>query len=162
MSDTEMRAGEVALHFDPAETTFAGVIRIGQLSTPWARGNCPKYLNQARDRGGVFQAHVDMPFRPALLGLEPGMTVVLLYWMGQARRDLLVQAPAHRSEPTGTFALRSPARPNPFAMAVVRLVAIDRESGVLELDAADAFDGTILLDIKPWLPSIDMPRHTEK
>ena len=47
-------------------------------------------------------------------------------------------------------------------MAVVRLVAIDRESGVLELDAADALDGTILLDIKPWLPSIDMPRHTEK
>jgi tRNA (Thr-GGU) A37 N-methylase len=40
---------------------------------------------------------------------------------------------------------------------VVRLLAIDHEAGRLTLDALDAFDGTPLLDIKPWLPTVDVP-----
>jgi tRNA (Thr-GGU) A37 N-methylase len=83
--------------------------------------------------------------------------VILLYWTGAARRDLIVQSPAHRDGPTGVFALRSPARPNPIAVAVARCLAIDPDAGVLTLDALDAFDGTPLLDLKPWLPSVDIP-----
>lgn len=82
--------------------------------------------------------------------------MIVLYWMAGAPRDLAVQAPAHRDAPVGTFALRSPARPNPVALAVVRLLAIDIEAGWLELDAIDAFDGTPVLDFKPWLPSVDI------
>ena len=83
--------------------------------------------------------------------------MILLYWTGAARRDVIVQNPAHRDGPTGVFALRSPARPNPVALAVVRLLAIDLKEGLLTLDAADAFDGTPLLDVKPWLPTVDIP-----
>jgi tRNA (Thr-GGU) A37 N-methylase len=81
----------------------------------------------------------------------PGDPVVQLYWMHTARRDLIVQTRVHRSGPTGTFALRSPARPNPIALAVVRLLAVDAEAGLPGIDAIDAFDGTPLRDIKPWL-----------
>jgi tRNA (Thr-GGU) A37 N-methylase len=77
--------------------------------------------------------------------------------MDAARRDLIVQSPAHRDGPTGTFALRSPARPNPIALAVTRLLAIQADSGTLTIDAIDAFDGTPVLDIKPWLASVDIP-----
>ena len=50
-----------------------------------------------------------------------------------------------------------PSRPNPIAVGVVRIIAVDAEAGVLTIDALDAFDGTPLLDIKPWLHSVDIP-----
>lgn len=152
------RPGEVALSFDPARTADDAQLRfIGRLRSPWARGNCPKNLHEAREAGGSFRAEIDAPFRPGLLGLAAGMPVILLYWTGLARRDMIVLHPVHREGPTGVFALRSPSRPNPIAVAVVRLLAVDLAAGVLEVDALDAFDGTPLLDIKPWLPSVDVP-----
>jgi tRNA-Thr(GGU) m(6)t(6)A37 methyltransferase TsaA len=151
------RPGEVALPFDPAHAADARLQFIGQLRTPWSRGNCPKNLREARERGGDFRAEIAPAFRPGLAGLVAGQTVILLYWTGAARRDLIVQSPAHRDGPCGVFALRSPARPNPVALAVVRLLAIDTGAGSLHFDALDAFDGTALLDIKPWLSSVDIP-----
>lgn len=152
-----IRPGEVALPFDPAAADDARLHFIGRLHTPWSRGNCPRNLHEARARGGTFRAEIDAPFRPGLAGLAPGQAVILLYWTGAARRDLIVQSPAHRDGPTGVFAIRSPARPNPVALAVVRLLAIDPGTGTLHFDALDAFDGTALLDIKPWLPTVDIP-----
>jgi tRNA-Thr(GGU) m(6)t(6)A37 methyltransferase TsaA len=152
-----IRPGEVALAADPAQACDAQLCFIRRLSTPWARGNCPKNLAEARERGGEFSALIDPPFRPGLEGLKVGQAVILLYWTGQARRDIILQSPAHRDGLTGVFAIRSPARPNPIAVAVVWLLAIDPEEGRLTFDALDAFDGTPLLDIKPWLPSVDLP-----
>jgi tRNA (Thr-GGU) A37 N-methylase len=45
-------------------------------------------------------------------------------------------------------------------MAVVHLLEIDMTSGVIQIDAMDAFDGTPVLDIKPWLASVDVPSNT--
>lgn len=152
------RPGEVALSFDPGRIADDAHLRfIGRLRSPWSPGNCPKNLREAREAAGPFRAEVDLPFRPGLQGLAPGMAVILLYWTGQARRDMIVLHPAHRDGPTGVFALRAPSRPNPIAVGVVRLLEIDRAAGLLGFDALDAFDGTPLLDIKPWLPSVDVP-----
>ena len=98
---------------------------------------------------------VDAPFRPGLQGLAPGDAIILLYWMHEAKRDLIVQKPRHRPEPCGVFALRSPARPNPIAMGRVRIVGLDAEAGRLEIDAIDCLDGTPLVDIKPWIARVD-------
>lgn len=157
MATDGLRRGEIALPFDPALRVDAGLRFIGKLRTPWSKGNCPHNLREARERGGSFHAVLDPEFRQGLAGLTPGQPVILLYWMDAARRDLIVQTPAHRPQPTGTFALRSPARPNPISLAVVRLVSIDAAAGMLEVDALDAFDGTPLLDIKPWLETVDTP-----
>jgi tRNA (Thr-GGU) A37 N-methylase len=73
--------------------------------------------------------------------------------MDQARRDLVLQAPRHFAEPHGTFALRSPARPNPIALSVARLVRI--EDNRLTVVGIDCLDGTPLLDIKPYFASTD-------
>lgn len=153
--NTPARPGEQMLAFDPGDRVKAGVTFIGHVATPWRKGDCPKNLTEARTRGGRFQALVDPDYRPGLAGLSPGDGVILLYWMADARRDLIVQAPAHRPAPRGVFALRSPARPNPVALACVRLLDIDHTAGILTVDALDAFDGTPLLDIKPWLPGVD-------
>jgi tRNA (Thr-GGU) A37 N-methylase len=65
----------------------------------------------------------------------------------------VLQAPRHYAEQRGTFALRSPVRPNPIALSVVRLVGIDGD--VLSVVGLDCLDGTPLLDIKPYFASTD-------
>ncbi|MCC5984629.1 MAG: SAM-dependent methyltransferase [Rhodobacteraceae bacterium] len=131
---------------------------VGTIRSDWRLDDCPKNLRRARERsGGNARLEILPPYRPALSGLAPGDGLVLLYWMSHAPRDLLRQHPRHRDAPAGTFALRSPARPNPIALAAVRCVALDIAAGVVGVDAIDAVDGTPLLDIKPWLPTVDIP-----
>ena len=67
--------------------------------------------------------------------------------MNQARRDLVLQAPRESGELIGTFALRSPVRPNPIASSVVEVVAIKEH--VIEVRGLDCLDGTPVIDIKP-------------
>lgn len=163
--DKPARRGEVALSFDPARTADDARLRfIGRLRSLWSRGNCPKNLREAREdrhEPEAFRVEIDPPFRQGLAGLQAGQPVILLYWAGAARRDMIVLHPAHREGPTGVFALRAPSRPNPIAVAVVRVLALDPVAGVVTVDALDAYDGTPLLDVKPWLSSVDIPpAHT--
>ncbi len=80
-------------------------------------------------------------------GIEAFSQLDLLYWMHEARRDLLTQTP--RGGPTtGTFALRSPVRPNPIALSRVKLEGV--EDGALLVRGLDCLDGTPLIDIKPF------------
>lgn len=153
------RPGELRLPEDQAaRADDARLVFIGRIRTPWTDPDaCPKNLRQARERGQGATVELDPDWRPALQGLRAGGHLVLLYWMDRAARDLLVQWPRHREAPAGTFALRSPARPNPIALAVVKLVALDCAGGRLRIDAIDCLDRTPLLDIKPWLQSVDVP-----
>ena len=68
----------------------------------------------------ICAIELDARWLQGLRGLETSSHVVVLYWMDKARRDLVLQAPRHYAEQRGTFALRSPVRPNPIAMSVVR------------------------------------------
>ena len=158
----EIRPGEVALPDGIGPAEDAGLVFIGRIRTPWKRGDCPKNIAAARDRVAAENRpaaviELDPRFAPALAGLAPGQPLLLLYWMHGARRDLLLQAPKHVDAPRGTFALRSPNRPNPVAAACVTLTGLDPERAVLEIDAIDCFDGTPLVDIKPWIRTVDSP-----
>jgi len=156
--EREIRAGEERLGFDPGDRVQAGVAFIGHIRSDWARGTAPRNLTQARERGGGrARIELDPAYARGLTGLTVGQAIWVLYWMDRGRRDLIVQAPQHRPEPTGVFNLRSPARPNPIAMAAVRITALDLEAGVIGIDATDAFDLTPVVDIKPWLDGIDVP-----
>jgi len=151
----EIRDGEVTLPFDPADRAEAGVTFIGRIRTPWFKGHGPKNLIQARETGQGATIQLDPAYIPALQGLEEGIPVVLLYWMDKSARNIAVQKPHHADGLRGTFSLRSPARPNPIALAILQ--GIDRDSGLLTIDAIDCYDNTPLLDIKPWKASIDVP-----
>jgi tRNA-Thr(GGU) m(6)t(6)A37 methyltransferase TsaA len=144
-----MRDGEVAVELP---TSFdAGLYFIGRIRTPWrTRDECPK---NARESDAVCTIEVDPGFGAALKGVETCSHMLVLYWMDQARRDLLVQAPRHYGEPRGTFALRSPVRPNPIAASVVKLVAVDGPR--LSVVGLDCLDGTPLVDLKPYFASTD-------
>lgn len=152
------RPGERRLPFDPAGSADASLAFIGRARTGWAPDACPKNLRQARaEGGGDARIEIAAAYRAGLEGIVAGDILVLLYWMDRAPRDLIRQVPRHLPDGAGVFALRSPVRPNPVAMAVVRCTAIDAAAGVLRLDALDCYDGTPVIDIKPWKPGVDIP-----
>ncbi len=112
-----LREGEVAAAL-PAQFD-ASLYFIGRIRTPWqSREQCPK---NPRESDAVCTIELDPRWAPGLEGLETVTHVVLLYWMNRTRRDLVRQWPRHYGERRGTFALRSPARPNPIAISVARL-----------------------------------------
>ena len=143
------RPGEKAIALPPQ--TDAGVYFIGRIRTPWTdRKDCPK---NARESDAVCTVELDERFRDGLKDVETCSHLVLLYWMDKASRNLVLQTPSHYGVQRGTFALRSPARPNPIAMSVVKLERV--EDGKLFVIGIDCLDGTPLLDIKPYFASID-------
>ncbi len=92
-------------------------------------------------------------FAPALDGIEEARYLWVMWWMHElpaAARDTLRAHPrGARTEPErGVFALRSPARPNPIGLALVRLV--ERQEHRLLVDGLDARPGSPVIDVKPW------------
>jgi tRNA-Thr(GGU) m(6)t(6)A37 methyltransferase TsaA len=161
----ERRDGEVRLDHDPAVATpDAALVFIGTVASPWTRReDCPKNMAAAREKGGGGSVAIDAAFREGLRGLEAYSHAILLTWLHHAPRNLIVQKPRHAEEPSGTFALRSPARPNPVGLHVVRLLSVDVAAGILELDAIDVLDGTPVIDIKPYFASTDsIPDATKR
>jgi tRNA-Thr(GGU) m(6)t(6)A37 methyltransferase TsaA len=147
--EDRMRPGEVAV---PLPEGFdAGLFYIGRVRTPWQRrADCPR---NARQSDAVCTIELDPRYAQGLTGVETCTHLLVLYWMHRARRDLIVQAPRHYGEPRGTFALRSPVRPNPIAASVVKLVSV--EGARLSVIGLDCLDGTPLLDLKPYFASTD-------
>jgi tRNA-Thr(GGU) m(6)t(6)A37 methyltransferase TsaA len=144
-----IRPGEVAV--DLPGQFDAGVYFIGRIRTPWkSRDECPK---NARESDAVCTIEVDPRWRGGLAGVEACTHLLVLYWMDRARRDLVLQVPRHLGVPRGTFALRSPVRPNPIAASVARLERV--EDGRLSVIGLDCLDGTPLIDVKPYFASVD-------
>jgi tRNA-Thr(GGU) m(6)t(6)A37 methyltransferase TsaA len=151
MADNEfgIREGEVAIalpdHFD------ASVYFIGRIRTPWTRrDDCPK---NPRESSEVCTVVVDPRYAAALTGVETCSHLLVLYWMDRSRRDLVLQVPRTYGEQRGTFALRSPARPNPIAASVATLLQVSGNE--LSVAGLDCLDGTPLIDIKPYFASTD-------
>jgi tRNA-Thr(GGU) m(6)t(6)A37 methyltransferase TsaA len=120
---------------------------IGEIRTPYERlEDCP---NNIQPNGPECRIVLKPEYRDGLTGLEPGQSVLLLYWFEGVERSLMLQRSPRcaSSEPTGTFSLRSPHRPNPIAAAVLTVGDV-REGGLI-VQGLDCLDGTALLDIKP-------------
>jgi tRNA-Thr(GGU) m(6)t(6)A37 methyltransferase TsaA len=134
----------------PAQSD-AGVYFIGRIRTPWAeRKDCPK---NARESDAVCTVELDPRWHDGLKDVETCSHLVLLYWMDKSPRNIVLQVPSHYGVQRGTFALRSPARPNPIAMSVVKLLGVEGDK--LSVVGLDCLDGTPLLDIKPYFASTD-------
>ena len=61
--------------------------------------------------------------------------------------------PPKGKDRVGTFASRSPYRPNPIGLSCVRLLKVDGLT--LYVDEADLLNGTPVMDIKPYIPMAD-------
>lgn len=95
----------------------------------------------------IFPGYVE-----ALSGVEENSHLILICWLHEAGRTVLraVARKVSRDLPEkGVFSLRSPERPNPLSVSVVKLRCI-REGRFLELENVDVIDGTPVIDIKPY------------
>ncbi len=124
---------------------------IGRVRTPWLRlQDCPRGVRGVQESARL---EISPAFSDALLGIEQASHLHVLYWLGEADRTVLRRPTPHDGVVRGVFATRSPMRPNPLGLAVVRL--LHREKSHLVVSGLDCLDGTPLIDIKPYLPQAD-------
>jgi tRNA-Thr(GGU) m(6)t(6)A37 methyltransferase TsaA len=100
-------------------------------------------------------AEIFPEFAAGLKDLEGFSHLILIYHLHAVRKVDLAPIPFLDTEPRGVFATRSPSRPNPIGLSVVRLMRI--EGKLMYLETLDMLDGTPLLDVKPYVPEFDRP-----
>jgi tRNA-Thr(GGU) m(6)t(6)A37 methyltransferase TsaA len=137
---------------------------IGSVHTPY-RERTDTPLQSAFDRDTVGCVELDPRYADALDGLEAFTHAWLLTWL--AADDAPVVDPELRQVPLllrdtpqtmGIFATRGPRRPNPIGLSLVRLLDITAHS--IRFAGVDLLDGTIVLDVKPYVTHFDVPNDT--
>lgn len=96
----------------------------------------------------------------ATLQVDKFSHIIVLWWItgrdnNAARTNLQDFPPQPDAELSGVFASRSPARPTPIGLSIVAIEEIDERNHLIIIDQIDAFDGTPIVDIKPYMPSSD-------
>ena len=97
-------------------------------------------------------------FRKGVGDLGKARYIIVLYWLDQAKRDVLVAVPPGTTGERPVFATRSPNRPNPIGLCVVEVREVI--DGCITVAGLDAIDRTPVLDIKPYSPGIDCVPET--
>ncbi len=126
---------------------------IGVIHTPFTDpDNTPIQPSRSNAAG---KAEVFPIYAKGLEGVEGFSHIYLIYVFFEAgdENSLLVK-PFLDDRKRGVFSTRFPLRPNPIGISIVRLV--NREENILHFEGADMLDGSLLLDIKPYLPDFDV------
>ena len=116
-------------------------------------------IGSVHKEDGLTTLVINEEVEPALLGLDGYSHAWVLWWFDQndtpERRSILQVHPrGDSSNPlAGVFACRSPARPNLIALSLVQILSV--EGNVVKIEQIDAFDGTPILDLKPYIPGYD-------
>jgi tRNA-Thr(GGU) m(6)t(6)A37 methyltransferase TsaA len=127
---------------------------IGTIRSPYKKKGEAPYQGYKSEE--ISQIEIFKEFEQGLQDIEGFSHLIVVYWFHESQEyQLLVKTPWDDSL-HGLFTTRSPDRPCPLGLTVVELVA--REKNILKVKGLDAIDGTPLLDIKPYIPSIDEGR----
>jgi len=125
---------------------------IGYVSSPFIQNTPADEL-----RAQPSRIIISDEFMAGLLGFEPGMDVLVLFYLSHIDYEQvkLQLHPHHNPENPlrGVFATRTQYRPNPIGATVARVEEI--EGNILHMTALDALDGTPILDLKPYTPHFD-------
>lgn len=112
---------------------------------------------EIRERRSLSKIVLHKDLSEALDGIEGFSHLFVIFWMNEiahrrARRTTLKVHPRGRADMPllGVFATRTPYRPNPIGLTLVELLSQD--GNVLTVKGLDAFNGTPVLDIKPFDP----------
>ncbi len=125
---------------------------IGIIRTPYIQvEGMPVQPCGAEKITGTIEIHRE--FEEGLIDLEGFSHLWLIYHLHGSRQARLRVKPFLDTVEHGIFATRSPARPNPIGLSLVRLV--ERKGRVLTVENIDVLDETPLLDIKPYVPAFD-------
>lgn len=123
----------------------------------------PIGMVRASDENQHYYLQIDEPYRAGLKQLDQFSHVMIFWWADRMdtekyRSIMTTQLPYAPGVEAGVFACRSEYRPNPIAVTLMALISIDLENGIVVLPWIDAFDGTPVLDLKPYIPISDRIR----
>jgi len=125
---------------------------IGRIRSAFGRAEDTP-IQPAYAEGAAGTVEVEARWAGALDDIEGFERIWLVYWMDRAEGARPKVIPYRDDRERGVFATRSPCRPNPIGLSVVRLIA--REGNMLRVADVDVLDGTPLLDVKPYVPAFD-------
>ncbi len=117
----------------------------------WVRTECknvPRHWSCSDVEG---ELHIKKEFQKGLTGIEERDKIVVLFVFHKSppfSPEKLMQTPPTRSEPTGVFNTCSPIRPNPIGLSVLEVLEV--KGNIIKVKGIDMFDGTPILDIKPF------------
>ena len=124
---------------------------IGVVRSPYTdRSQVPRGPGAKHDAEGVLEIAAE--FEPGLADIEGFSHLYVLWVFDRADPPTLTSTPPTDDRSHGVFATRSPQRPNAIGLTVVRLLG--RDGRRLRVRGVDMFDGTPILDVKPYLSSI--------
>lgn len=118
-------------------------------------------VGRVAEEEGRTYLEINSSLADAIDGLEAGRSIWVFWWFDrndtpEKRAILKVHPRGNPANPLrGVFATRSPVRPNLIALTLCRIVAI--EGTRIEIESIDAFPGTPVLDIKPYISGRDEP-----
>lgn len=103
---------------------------------------------------------IDPPYRGGLLELGRFSHIIVLWWVSghdsdESRAMLQTELPYAPGVTAGVFSCRSEYRPNPIAITTCKLTGLDDESGKVAIANIDAYDGSPVIDIKPYIGVVD-------
>jgi tRNA-Thr(GGU) m(6)t(6)A37 methyltransferase TsaA len=135
-------------------------VPIGWVQNAIPFGTKPVDWKQVRS-----QIRIESQFGEGLYGLDLFSHVYVIFLLENSELRLKVHPCGRTDLPeVGLFASRSPHRPNPLGLTLVHLLSV--EGNTLHVAGLDAYDGTEVLDIKPFqlkrLPQeLKMPAWTD-
>lgn len=124
-------------------------------------------IGKIENTGETARVILDSKYAKGLKRLKEYSHVQILWWAdkcdNKSDRETLTELKPYKKGPDelGVFATRSPERPNPIAVSNSDIAYVDEENGIVGLYYLDAFDGTPVLDLKPYTPSIDRIKNAK-
>ena len=117
----------------------------------------------ASDEEQRYFLQIDQPYRSGLKQLDQFSHVLIFWWADKMdtqkyRKIMTTELPYAPGVEAGVFACRSEYRPNPISVTLMAVLSVDVENGIIMLPWIDAFDGTPILDLKPYIPISDRIR----
>ncbi|WP_353686790.1 tRNA (N6-threonylcarbamoyladenosine(37)-N6)-methyltransferase TrmO [Thermodesulfovibrio sp. 3462-1] len=91
-------------------------------------------------------------YQPGLRDIKAGDKIVVIFCFHKSPAfspEKLIQKPPHLNETRGVFSTCSPHRPNPIGLSVLEV--IDVRDNIIKVRRLDMYDGTPILDIKPYI-----------
>lgn len=127
---------------------------IGVVRSPYVN-NAPHQPDPADP--GEFRLVIDQEHAAGLHRLEDFRYLYVLFYMHKVEGEasMTIHPPwAPEGLEVGLFASRAPNRPNPIGLSIVAIERID--GNIIHTSGLDAFDGTPILDIKPYIAGLDV------
>lgn len=127
------------------------LVPIGYVRTPFTEtSEIPRGIGARHSKEGTLEILPEL--EAGLTDIEGFSHLFVIWCFHRSEGYELVGRPPTDDRPHGVFATRSPRRPNPIGLTVVRL--LERKGSALRVRGVDMLDGTPILDIKPYLSSV--------